>query len=168
MYLSLFRLCHRDGANNVSISALAKKHKVSKTTLWKRITGRVLGAGHQSGGKGKGCVLTPSEYYRLLFRCWVLFFQTVCTSHNHIWETFCFDLTADDERKLAEIIRKFARREFPFTKNRVMSLAYEYARMNGRKGFSKITKQARWWWLKDFLKHFPEVCLKMGHNLSVN
>ena len=98
----------------------------------------------------------------------VLFFQTVCTSHNHIWETFHFDLTADDERELVEIIKKFARRGFPFTKNRVMSLAYEYAQMNRRKEFSKITKQAGQWWLKDFLKHFPEVCLKKGHNLSVN
>ena len=73
---------------------------------------------------------------------------------------FHFDLTADDERELVEIIKKFARRGFPFTKNRVMSLAYEYAQMNGRKGFSKITKQARRWWLKDFLKHFAEVHLK--------
>ena len=49
-----------------------------------------------------------------------------------------------------------------------MSLAYQYAEMNGRKGFSKITKQAGRWWLKDFLKRFPEVHLKKGHNLSVN
>ena len=49
-----------------------------------------------------------------------------------------------------------------------MSLAYQYAEMNARKGFSKITKQAGRWWLKDFLKWFPEVRLKKGHNLSVN
>ena len=49
-----------------------------------------------------------------------------------------------------------------------MSLAYQYTEMNGRKGFSKITKQAGRWWLKDFLKRFPEVHLKKGHNLSVN
>ena len=67
-----------------------------------------------------------------------------------------------------EVIKKFARRGFPFTKNRVMSLVYQYAEMNGRKGFSKITKQAGRWWLKDFLKRFPEVRLKKGHNLSVN
>ena len=79
-----------------------------------------------------------------------------------------FDLTADDERELVEIIKKFARRGFSFTKNRVMSLVYEYAQMNRRKGFSKITKQAGQWWLKDFLKHFPEVHLKIGHNLSIN
>ena len=79
----------------------------------------------------------------------------------------CFDLTADDERELFEIIKKFTRRGFPFTKNRVMSLAYQYAEMNERKWFSKITKQAGWWWLKDFLKHFPEVHIKKGHNLLV-
>ena len=84
----------------------------------------------------------------------------VCTSHNHIWEMFHFDLTADDERELVEIIKKFTRRGFPFTKNRVMSLAYQYTDMNGRKEFGKITKQAGWWWLKDFLKCYPEVHLK--------
>ena len=57
-------------------------------------------------------MLTPSEYYRLLFQCWILFFQTVRTSHNHIWERFHFDLTADDETELVEIIKKFARRGF--------------------------------------------------------
>ena len=77
---------------------------------------------------------------------------------------FCFDLNADDEKDLIEVIKKFTRRGFPFTKNRVMSLAYQYTEMNGRKGFSKITKQAGRWWLKDFLKWFPEVHLKKGHN----
>ena len=81
---------------------------------------------------------------------------------------FHFDLNADDEKDLVEVIKKFARRGFPFTKNRFMSLAYQYTEMNGRKGFSKITKQAGRWWLKDFLKWFPEVLLKKGHNLSVN
>ena len=88
--------------------------------------------------------------------------------HNQIWGTFHFDLNADDEKDLIEVIKKFARRGFPFTKNRVMSLAYQYAEMNGRRGFSKITKQAGRWWLKDFLKGLPEVHLKKGHNLSVN
>ena len=81
---------------------------------------------------------------------------------------FHFDLTADYEKDLVEIIKKFTRRRFPFTKNRVMSLANQYAEMNRRKGFSEITKQAGRWWLKDFLKWFPEVHLKKGLNLSVN
>ena len=88
--------------------------------------------------------------------------------HNQIWGTFHFNLNADDEKDLIEVIKKFTRRGFPFTKNRVMSLAYQYAEMNRRKGFSKISKQAGRWWLKDFLKQFPEAHLKKGHNLSVN
>ena len=40
--------------------------------------------------------------------------------------------------------------------------------MNRQKGFSKITKQAGRTWLKLFLKHYPEVRVKKGHNLSVN
>ena len=62
--------------------------------------------------------------------------------HNQIWGMFLFDLNADDENDLIEVIKKFTRRGFPFTKNRVMSLAYQYTEMNGRKGFSKITKKA--------------------------
>ena len=37
-----------------------------------------------------------------------------------------------------------------------MILAYQYAEINSQKGFSKMTKKAGHWWLKDFL------------NLSVN
>ena len=120
-------------------SALAEKHNIPKTTLWKKITGRVLGAGHQSGGKENSMCSHPVSIIDFCFGVGY-FFQTVHTSHNHIWEMFCFDLTADDERELVEIIKKFARRGFPFTKNRVMSLAYEYTQMNKRKGFGKITK----------------------------
>ena len=57
------------------------------TTLWKWVTGRVLGEGHQSGSKGKRCVLTPGECYTFVL-VWTIFFQTVCTSHNHIWGMF--------------------------------------------------------------------------------
>ena len=53
-------------------------------------------------------------------------------------------------------------------KGKVRSLAYEYAGMNGWKGFSKITKQAGCTLLKFSLKCFPEVRVKKGHNLSVN
>ena len=50
-----------------------------------------------------------------------------------------------------------------------MSLAYQYAELNGRKGFSQMTKQAGCYWLNQgFLKWHPEVRVKKGHNLSVN
>ena len=99
----------------------------------------------------------------VLFQCY--FFSD--SAHKQIWGPFHFDLNADDEKDLVEVIKKFTKRGFPFTKNKVMSLAYQYAEMNGRKGFSKITKQAGRWWLKDFLKWFPEVHLKKGHNRAM-
>ena len=49
-----------------------------------------------------------------------------------------------------------------------MNLAYEYALINGQKGFSKLTKQGSHAWLQNFLKRFPEVHIKEGHNLSIN
>ena len=48
-----------------------------------------------------------------------------------------------------------------------MNLAYEYALINGQKGFSKLTKQAGHAWLQNFLKRFPEVHIKKGQNLSI-
>ena len=53
---------------------------------------------------------------------------------------FHFPFTSDDKRELVEIIKKFARQGFPFTKTKVMNLAYEYALINGQKGFRKLTK----------------------------
>ena len=43
-----------------------------------------------------------------------------------------FNLTSDDEKDLAALIIKFARRGFTLTKRRVMSLAYQYVELNGR------------------------------------
>ena len=49
-----------------------------------------------------------------------------------------------------------------------MNLAYQYAERNGRKGFSKLTRQVGRVWLKDFPKHHPEIRIKEAHNLSIN
>ena len=47
--------------STVSISALAAKYNILKTTLWKWITGKVIGKGHCSRGKGCPKVLSASE-----------------------------------------------------------------------------------------------------------
>ena len=60
---------------------------------------------------------------------------------------FPFHFTSDDENDLAALIIKFARRGFPLTKRRVMSLAHQYPELNGRKGFSEMTMQAGHYWL---------------------
>ena len=81
---------------------------------------------------------------------------------------FHFNFSSDNEKNLVKLLIKFARQGFPLMKGKVRSLAYEYAEMNGQEGFSKITKWAGHTWLKLFLKCYPEVRVKKGHNLSVN
>ena len=106
------------------------------------VTGRVIGSGHVSGGKSQGKVLTKGKSNFLLSKC----FTPVNVSVNKC-NMFPFHFTSDDENDLATLIIKFARRGFPLTKRRVMSLAYQYAELNGRKGFSKFTQQAGHYWL---------------------
>jgi hypothetical protein len=40
---------------------LQAKYGISKTTIWKRWTGKVLGTGHRSGGKRQSKVLTHGK-----------------------------------------------------------------------------------------------------------
>ena len=57
-----FRACRLLGPEHVSIGGIARQFSVPKTTLWKRITGRVRGTGHRSGGRGVSRILTPGKY----------------------------------------------------------------------------------------------------------
>ena len=50
------------GSDNVSILKIAKHFGIPKTTLRKCLTGRVIGHGHVSGGKGQGKVLTKGKF----------------------------------------------------------------------------------------------------------
>ena len=49
-----------------------------------------------------------------------------------------------------------------------MNLAYQHAKRNGRKGFSRLTRQAGRVWLKGFLKYHPDIRIKKAHNLSID
>ena len=53
-----FSQCRQCGAANVSITSIAKFFGIPKTTFWKHVTGKVVGQGHQSGGKGQPRVLS--------------------------------------------------------------------------------------------------------------
>ena len=110
--------------------------------FWKRVTGRVIGSGHISSGKGQGKVLTKGMSNFLLSKC----FTPVNVLVNKC-SMFPFYFTSDDENDMATLIIKFARRGFPLTKRRVMSLAYQCAELNGRKSFSKLIQQAGHYWL---------------------
>ena len=134
-YSWYFRQCRKFGAGNVSISKFVKTFGIPKVTFWKRVTGRVIGSGHISDGKGQGKVLTKGKSNFLLSKC----FTPVNVSVNKC-NMFPFHFTSDDENDLATLIIKFARRGLWLTKRRGMSLAYQYAELNGRKGISKLTQ----------------------------
>ena len=46
----------------------------------------------------------------------------------------------EDEDELTKMILKFQRAGFPLTVSKVCSLAYQYAELNGIKGFSSKSK----------------------------
>ena len=75
--------------------------------------------------------------------------------------------SVEEEKELVELILTFSHAGFPLLKKKVCSLAYQYAKENKIKGFSKKKKVGRDF-LKGFLWHNPEVRIKKVHNLSIN
>ena len=72
------------------------------------------------------------------------------------------------ETELAEVVGAFCERGFPFTGKRLKQLAYEVAVANKRKGFSPTKRIAGRYWLKGFLRRFPELRKKNAKNLSIH
>ena len=64
--------------------------------------------------------------------------QIVHILSEHVCGTFCFHLTTDDEWELVELVKKFAGRCFPFTKSKVMILAYQYVKQTAEKALAKL------------------------------
>ena len=61
-FACFYSLCARGDAKKVLISALAVKFNLPKMTLWKRITGQVIGKGHHSRGRGLPKVLSSGKF----------------------------------------------------------------------------------------------------------
>lgn len=80
----------------------------------------------------------------------------------------CVSVFTDDEAELVEFLLKFARAGFPLCKKKVRILAWEYADINGIKGFSQLSKRGGKDWLKGFLKRHQRLRVKKAKNLSVN
>ena len=78
-----------------------------------------------------------------------------------------FNISIDQEDRLAAILMVYARRGFPFTVKQLCQLAYEMARKEGSTKFSPIKKTAGRKWLKHFFKRHPEVKKKNAVNLSI-
>ena len=63
---------------------------------------------------------------------------------------------------------KFSWVGFPLSKHKFRKLAWEYAEVNGLKGFSLKQKKAGRKWLKSFLNRHPQLHPKKSKNISVN
>ena len=66
-----------------------------------------------------------------------------------------------------QVIIKFQAAGFPLTMSKVCSPAFQYADLNGIKGFSTKTKKAGRKWAKFYLKRYPEIRVKKARNLSI-
>ena len=60
-----FSLCRNNDPKKILISCLARHFRIPKTTLWKWLTGKVVGCGHHSGGRGQPRVLSAGKFTSL-------------------------------------------------------------------------------------------------------
>ena len=66
------RLCEL--YEHVSIRAVADKYGIPYTTFWKRVTGRVMGTGYRSGGKGYSKIFSEGMFRSLFYFLFLIFF----------------------------------------------------------------------------------------------
>ena len=79
---------------HVSIHAVADKYGIPYTTFWKCVTGRVMGTGYRSGGKGYSKIFSEGMFQSLLFLFFIfnLFFSFQCIPFARLYTgqcTFC-------------------------------------------------------------------------------
>ena len=68
---------------------------------------------------------------------------------------------------MAETIIAFENAGFPLTVSRLCSLAYQYAKINGIKGFNDKNEMGWKTWAKCFLKRYPHIKVRQAKNLSI-
>ena len=78
------------------------------------------------------------------------------------------NLPAEDEKDLVDLLVTFARSGFPLSRNKLCSLAWEYAYFNQLLGLSPLKRKAGNKWLKSFLCRNPLLKPKKAKNISVN
>ena len=72
-----------------------------------------------------------------------------------------------DKDDMAETIIAFENAGFPLTVSRLCSLAYQYAKINGIKGFNDKNEMGWKTWAKCFLKRYPHIKVRQAKNLSI-
>ena len=156
--------CHH--GIQVSISEVARMHSIPKTTLWKRLMGRVIRKGHRSGGRGKPRVLSAGNFFFFIYLIFLLHATPKQQIRNSTQLNVTFNL--DDEADLAELLISFCCSGFPLSRGKIRQITWQYAEENQIKGFSHQKRKAGQKWLKGFLYRHKNLRPKKSKNISVN
>jgi DDE superfamily endonuclease/Tc5 transposase DNA-binding domain len=76
-------------------------------------------------------------------------------------------LSIAEEQQLAEHIRALASAGFPCSRKDVRGLAFEYGKIRGYSGLSKLNSSAGYAWFKGFMKRHTNLTIKKAENLSI-
>ena len=139
-------------------------HSILKTTLWKRLTGRVIRKGHRSGGLGNRRVLSAGNFF------FFIYYLLHATPKQQIQNSTQLNVTfnLDDEADLAELLISFCHSRFPLSQGKIRQITWQYAEENHIKGFSHQKCKAGWKWLKGFLHRHKNLHPKKSKNIPVN
>ena len=96
-----------------------------------------------------------------------IFCKRDVVSPLHLVTPNSIKLVIELEEELADVVYMFCERGFPFTEDRLCTLAYELAVANKRTGFSPTKKKAGRYWLKGYLDRWPKLKKKNAKNLSI-
>ena len=124
MFLYPFSLCRNNDPKKILISRLARCFGIPKTTLWKWLTGNVVGHGHHSGGRGQPCVLSVGKFTSFFPKLYCLTLKQFPISKSKTYSSlYLFPIATEDKDDLAELLIQFCRSGFPLTRKKVWNLA---------------------------------------------
>lgn len=75
-------------------------------------------------------------------------------------------IPVESERELARLLALLSQRGFPLRRTDVQSFAFEFAKMNGIRGFSEEKQKAGYYWFEGFIKRNPGLQIKKPGAIS--
>ncbi len=75
-------------------------------------------------------------------------------------------IPVESERELAHLLTLLSERGFSLRKTDVQSLAFEFAKINGIRGFSEEKQKAGYYWFEGFMKRNPGLKIKKPDAIS--
>ncbi|XP_043112709.1 uncharacterized protein si:rp71-1d10.8 [Puntigrus tetrazona] len=75
-------------------------------------------------------------------------------------------IPVESERELARLLTLLSERGFSLRKTDVQSLAFEFAKINGIRGFSEEKQKAGYYWFEGFMKRNPGLKIKKPEAMS--